>query len=311
MTALTKVNQIGTSTEAALFNPAQLALIKRTMAPDCNADEFELYITTARALKLDPRRRQIYALVYGKTDPKKRRMSMVVGIDGFRSVAARSGNYRPDDEAPVYLDGPKDPLNPAGIVSVRVRVWKHSHGDWHPIMGEAFWSEYAPIDEEWKEGEDGKRRPTGKKKLGGKWGQMPRFMIAKCAEALALRKAWPDDFSNVYEEAEMDRASLDLTATEIMDEGARQERMDKIGGPTLIVDWIDGNALDSVPIGQFADRVISRMEKMEPSEVAIFADRNRATLRHFWGHSPTDALELKRRIEATAASMKDQETPSE
>src|SRR3546814_3753630 len=46
---------------------------------------------------LDPFRRQIYAVVYSKDKPDKRKMSIITGIDGFRAVAARNRDYRPDD----------------------------------------------------------------------------------------------------------------------------------------------------------------------------------------------------------------------
>jgi len=56
------------------FSNAQLALIRKTVAADTNQDEFELFVHTARHLRLDPLRRQIYAFVYNKNDAKKRKM---------------------------------------------------------------------------------------------------------------------------------------------------------------------------------------------------------------------------------------------
>jgi phage recombination protein Bet len=282
------------------YDARALALIKRTVAPDTTDDEFETFIAMCRGLRLDPRRRQIYALVYSKRNAEKRRMSIIVSIDGFRTVAARTGDYRPDDAEPVFEVDEKavSDLNPAGLVKATVKVWKHSHGSWFPAVAAAYWSEFAPVEEEWAEDEkSGKRKPTGKKKLSGKWATMPRLMLAKVAEAQALRKAWPDNFSNVYEQSEVDRTTIELTATELMEEGAKQDRLEKIGGPGLVVDWCDGKPLSSVPIGQFADRVMEAIGKMEPGEVSVFADRNRITLREFWAHNAGDALELKRQIE--------------
>ena len=84
----------------ASMSDRDLALVRRTVAADTNDDEFNVFINYCRTLGLNPLRRQIYALVYNKADPKKRKMSIIVAIDGFRSVAARSGNYRPDDDEP-------------------------------------------------------------------------------------------------------------------------------------------------------------------------------------------------------------------
>lgn len=309
----------------AAFNPSQqnardMALVKRTVASDTNDDEFNVFMNYCKTLGLNPLRRQIYALVYNKTDAKKRRMSIIVAIDGFRSVAARSGNYRPDDEEPRYeFDAAaKGPANPLGLVKAVVKVWQHSHGQWFPVTASAFWDEYAPIKEEWSEttrqrdGEwpDGNPRyknvpvegATKVRKLdeSGKWGSMGRLMLAKCAEALALRKAWPDDFSNVYAPEEMDRATADLLPAEMAAAAAVDERMERIGaGRSISVDWMDGSPIEPVPLGSFADRVMAFMDanREEASTIGMFESRNRHALREFWAASPGDALDLKKIME--------------
>ena len=192
------------------FTNAQLALIRKTVAADTNQDEFDLFVHTARHLRLDPLRRQIYAFVFSKGDADKRRMSIIVAIDGFRAIADRTGAYRPDEDEPTFEIDPARidaDTNPVGLVKATVRVWKHSHGAWHKVTASAYWDEYAPIkksadDFEWVEtGEfwpDSGKPKMKKKPLGevrakldtsGNWGKMPRLMLAKVAEALALRKA--------------------------------------------------------------------------------------------------------------------------
>lgn len=287
------------------MNQRELALVKRTVAADTTDDEFNIFANYCKTLGLNPLRRQIYALVYNKNDPKKRKMSIIVAIDGFRSVAARSGNYRPDDEEPryEYADTAKSPTNPLGLVKAVVKVWQFSHGQWFPVTAAAYWDEYAPVKEEWSEGEDGKRRPNGKKTLDGKWPTMGRVMLAKCAEALALRKAWPEDFSNVYAPEEMDRASEDMLPAEAAAAGAVNERMQRIGGSKAIaVDWLDNNPIEPVQVGSFADRVIAFLDanRDEPSMIGQFEVRNRHALREFWAMSPGDALELKKIMEDRA-----------
>jgi hypothetical protein len=41
-------------------------------------------------------------------------------------------------------------------------------------------------------------QPTERKVLdkSGRWADMPFLMLAKCAEAQAIRKGWPEDLSN-------------------------------------------------------------------------------------------------------------------
>lgn len=287
------------------FTNQQLALIKKTVAADTNPDEFELFVHMSKHLRLDPLRRQIYAFVFSKNDPKKRRMSIIVAIDGFRTIADRTGSYRPDEDEPTYEVDPslKSPVNPIGLVKATVRVWKHAHGEWHRVTASAYWDEYAPIKEEWAEGEDGRRRPTGKQTLdtSGNWGKMPRLMLAKVAEALALRKAWPDDFSNVYAAEEVDRTrAAEMTAWEAAEAGSTEKRLAQIGqGQTILFQFEPTGSLEPVPIGKIADRVAEFIEqnREEVSAIGLFESRNRHSLRDFWARSPGDALEVKKLIE--------------
>lgn len=283
-----------------------LQLVRKTAAADATDEEFEVFRATCQALRLDPRRKQAYCLVYNKKNPKKRRMSIIVGIDGFRTVAARTGDYRPDENEPeyVYDENAKNPItNPLGLVKALVKVWRYSHGEWHQITGVAYWDEYAPISEVWSEDrETGERKPTGKKTLDGMWPTRPRGQLAKCAEALALRKGWPDDFSNVYAEEEVDRSRLlDLTATEIMEETARAERKALLGGPSILVDWCDGEPLEAVPVGRFTDRFLEFQQSCLAEDdfewLVLWEDRNRMGLREFWAHNSGEGLEIKRHLE--------------
>jgi phage recombination protein Bet len=293
------------------FTPTELSLIRRTVAADTNADEFELFIHTARHLRLDPLRKQVYAFVFSKDKPDKRRMSIITAIDGFRAIADRTGCYRPDDDEPVYEIDPmmKSEVNPIGLVKAVVRVFKFSHGEWHKVTASAYWDEYAPIKEEWASGEDGRRRPTGKSTLdtSGNWGKMPRLMLAKVAEALALRKAWPDDFAGVYAAEEMDRAkAVDGPAWEAADQAEEEKRLARIGGKNAVMFQFEATGtLEPVPVGQIADRIADFIEKNseEVSVIGDFERRNQHALREFWAKAPSDALEVKKLFERARAQI--------
>lgn len=297
------------------LTPTQLNLIKRTVAPDTNDDEFSQFIWTATYLRLDPLRRQIYAFVFSKDNPKKRRMSIITGIDGFRTIADRTGCYRPDEDEPSFeIDADaKSALNPAGLVKATVRVYKFSHGGWHKVTASAYWDEYAPIKDEWGDDPDtGRRKPTGKQTLDttGNWGKMPRLMLAKVAEALALRKAWPDDLAAVYAAEEVDRARTfeDMTPAEMAARGAAEERLERISSMNSVMFQFEPNgALEPIGLGKIADRIMAfvRDNAEEPSTVALFAERNRHSLREFWAHAPSDALEVKKAIEGVTAKMRE------
>lgn len=297
--------------EAALYDQKMLALIRRTVAKDANEDEFNVFISMARSLRLDPLRKQIYCFIYHKDKPDKRQMTVVTSIAGFRTIADRTGNYRPDEDEPSlhFDEGEKSAVNPLGLVKAVVRVHKFIHGAWHRVTAEAYWAEYAPIKDEWAADERGTRRPTGKQTLdvSGQWGKMPRVMLAKVAEAAALRKAFPDELANIYADEEVDRQKfLDLTPAEAVEAGETQARLERIGGAgSLVVDWLKGDLapLDMVPSGQFADRAMAFIgdHAGEASQLQIWATKNRETLRQFWAASPGDALEVKKALEKALA----------
>lgn len=303
--------------------PAQLALIQRTVAADCNPTEFNLFMEVSRRVGLDPFRRQIYAVVYSKDKPDKRKMSIITGIDGFRAVAARSGNYRPDeDEAEiVYDDALKDPAsNPLGIVKAVVRCFKYGRdSEWHRLTGVAYWDEFAPLKEDGDWVDSGgtyadsgkpKRKFQGNGKFtlpqDSKWRTMPRVMIAKCAEAQAIRKGWPEDLSGVYATEEMERATvIDGTATEIVEEHLKEERLRLVNAKeTIAVWWRAGDQLEMVPIGQFFDRCVAFLRASETAtEIMNWQRTNETSLRAFWANAKADALELKREIEKRIADL--------
>lgn len=294
---------------AVAYSDRDLALIKRTVAADTNSDEFDLFIWTAKHMGLDPLRRQVYAMVFSKDDPKKRRMSIIVGIDGFRAIAERTGNYRPDENEPLIEYDPalKSHTNPLGIVKATARVWKFAHGSWHPVTGVAYWDEFAPVKDEWAyDVEAGKRKPTGRSTLDGNWPKMPRVMLPKCAEAQALRKGWPDDFSNVYAPEEVDRSHMsDMLPSEAAIEGEKSERMQKIGHVDSVpMTFSETGEIEMVPVGKVADRCFAyfEMNKDERTNIFDWQIRNRVGLREFWAKSPADALEVKRRLEDALAA---------
>ena len=168
----------------------QIELIKNTVARGLTTEEFCLFLHYAKRTQLDPLKRQIYAIKRGD------QMTVQTSIDGFRAIAERSGNYQGQigpfwcgkDEIwrEVWVqDGP--PL------AARVGVWREGFKE--PLFGTATLKSYEQV------GRDG--RPTQI------WAKMSDVMLAKCAEAMALRKAFPDDLAGVYTSDEMAQASPD------------------------------------------------------------------------------------------------------
>lgn len=286
------------------FTAPQLQVIKSTVAKDTNSTEFNLFLEACRSYGLDPFRKQIHAVVYSKDNAAKRKMTIIVSRDGLRVLAHRCRDYRPASEpaAVVYDKEAIDHTNPKGIISATVRLWKQDNrGEWYPVIGEAYWDEYAPVTEQWAEDPQTQRRaPTGKKTLdaSGNWAKMPIVMITKCAESQALRAGWPETFGNIYAEEEMERFTASVTASEALEAHEMSEREARTGGRGLLMVFDDAMKLEKVPMGSVADRVAEFVSVSSPEDVHKFRVRNEDSLRDFWAAHPADALELKKQFEA-------------
>jgi phage recombination protein Bet len=178
-----------------LFNKEQVELIKRTIAKDATDDELNLFINQCRRTGLDPMTRQIYFI-----KDKNGKVTVCSSIDGLRLVAERSDKYEGQTKAEwCGSDGVwKDIWLSNELPSAaRVGVYKNKFRD--PVYGVAIFEEYAG-----RYSFDDKYGKFKKGDLTFMWSKMPALMIAKVAEALALRKAFPNDLSGIYssEEAE-------------------------------------------------------------------------------------------------------------
>jgi len=168
------------------MTPEQVELIKRTIAVGATNDELALFLAQCARTGLDAFARQIYFIKRGGKG------SVQVSIDGFRVVAERTGELNGQDlawcgEDGVWRDVWLSKENPAAA-----RVIVYRKGCDHGFPGVARWSEYQ----------------AG----GPMWQKMPATMLAKCAEALALRKAFPHQLSGLYTPDEMDQASSGASA---------------------------------------------------------------------------------------------------
>lgn len=172
------------------FDSAKLALIKNTVARGLTDNEFEFFISVARARGLDPILNQIHAVVRGTGD--KAKMTIQVAIDGFRLIAARTGDFAGIDAPKFKYDAEGNPTR------CQITVYRMVQGQRCAFVAEAKWCEFVP------EGNQ-----------AFMWQKMKEVMLAKVTEAQALRKAFPADLSGLYEDAELHQADATSSTRDV------------------------------------------------------------------------------------------------
>lgn len=170
------------------WTKSRFEIIQRTYFKGLSYDEIAIFAHVCKHTQLDPFLKQIYP-VKRKTKQKDgsyiETMTIQTGIDGYRAIAERTGNYSPGKEPLFKYD--KD----GRLFSATAYVMKMTKdGKWHEIAATAILKEYMPS------------YPNDF------WNTKQHIMISKCAEALALRKAFTAELSGVYTKEEMDQADV-------------------------------------------------------------------------------------------------------
>lgn len=171
------------------ISSTMMEVIKNQVCQGASDDEAILFLTYCGRTRLDPIARQIYCVMRKDWHTNQLKMIIQSSIDGLRLIAERSGKYQ--GQTPQEWCGPD---------GVWLQVWPHDHhplaarcgvykqGFIHPLYAIAKFKSYC----QYKDG-----KPTGV------WKNNPDLMISKCAESLALRKAFPNETSGIYTAEEM------------------------------------------------------------------------------------------------------------
>ncbi len=168
------------------FSEEQIELIKRTVCKGASNDELAMFLHIAQKSGLDPFAKQIYAIKRKDFKSGMEVMTIQTSIDGYRLIAERTGKYAPG-KAPEYAyktDG--------SLKSATVTINKRVGDQWFEVQATAFYDEYVQ-----RFGD----------KIANMWQKMPHVMLAKCAESLALRRAFPNETLGILTADEMEQST--------------------------------------------------------------------------------------------------------
>lgn len=163
---------------------AEMEIIRRDFTPQgkdkLTDEEFEMFITTCRRAGLHPALRQIHCAKFNG------RMTIMMGIDGYRMIAERTGSYGGresitwyDDDGNAFEFWSKKKGNPAGCKVVVLKLLK---GHVLKTEGKASWDSF---------------NKAASNAPNNKWKEMPDHMLAIRAESHALRAAFPNELRGV------------------------------------------------------------------------------------------------------------------
>lgn len=172
---------------------AKIDLIKRTVCPrDTTDDELALFFHECQRRGVHPLDRLIHMTKFQDRQQGGNKVVFMVSIDYLRAQAEETGEYG-GKEKPRYL-GAAELTHQGRKIKVpmlaEVVVWRIVQGQKVAFFGEARWNEFYP----------------GASERGALWRDKPFLMLAKCAEAQALRSAFPKRLGKLYAREEIDRA---------------------------------------------------------------------------------------------------------
>lgn len=229
------------------YDAKQIEIMRRTIAAGTSPDDFLVFLEVCKHRNLNPFAREIYAIV------RSGKMTIQVSIDGFRKLAERSGKYR-GQVGPQFCaaDGiwRDEWLKDEPPVAARVGVLRADFDK--PVWAVARYKAYVQPSS-----------PT--------WQKMPDLMTAKCAEALALRKAFPDEMSGLYTHEEMAQAGKP-------DNDAFKRPVEQPASPIIETTAVAGETVESDGVSMDdLSRELQQAPEPTPEQLAEIAELMKAT----------------------------------
>ena len=180
--------------EQTRFTDQQVTMLRHIGVEKAGDADLQVFFHQCQRTGLDPFARQIYMIErWSKDGPK---YTIQTGIDGYRLIGRRAAQRAKE------------------TISVKQPLWAHPDGGWRDVWLPAWGTPGAAKVTILRGGEEftgvalfDEYKQT--KRDGGltqMWAQRPAGQIAKCAEALAWRMAFPQDLAGIYTDTEMEQA---------------------------------------------------------------------------------------------------------
>ncbi len=207
--------------EGIKIKRSQIDLIKRTIFPNATDDEVRLFFYECRRRGVHPMDRLIYP-VSRKDKEGNRHVTFQMGIDYLRAAGEETGRYV--GQKPIQYGEIIKQATDEGEIAVP--EWAEAtilrkdpeSGEIAEIPHQVKWKEYYPGQ-----------------KLGHMWRKMPHNQLAKCAEAGALRKAFPRKLGGLYINEEMEQTeAVPFTPIQMPQEkGSQSQKEPKNNGEVI------------------------------------------------------------------------------
>lgn len=176
------------SVEPEYFTDEQRQLLADHIMKGATKTEIQYFGEVCKRVGLDPFKKQIHAVQRWDNDAGRKVWSYQTGIDGYVAIAHRNGLCAGIEDIK-FLPADESTINPTKATCT---VWKLVAGQRVAFTASARWSEYVQTKK------DGKPNSM--------WLKMPYGQLGKCAKALALRMAFPEELSAILTDVEMDQA---------------------------------------------------------------------------------------------------------
>lgn len=201
------------------WSETQLSALKQLGLANASNGDLAFFFHQAQRTGLDPFARQIYMIERGG------RYGIQTSIDGLRIVAQRSGQYA-GQTTPYWCgeDGEWRDVWLSKTPPLAAKIGVYRVGFSEPTWAVARFDSYCPLSREGK--------PMGL------WQKMPDVMLAKCAEALALRKAFPLDLSGIYTDDEMSQADVVVVEDKPKPQRVQLKAVESTVVDNTAIDWV-------------------------------------------------------------------------